>query len=85
MIVQEGDDEPREIRKDVTLKSLISLMRKEYLREFNDSSRYKNLKRYRDQTFYEKCLQNYIKVFILNKKNIVLLKGTNIDRESLPK
>ena len=48
------------LRRDVVYKSILRQMRKFILTDFNKKTRYMNLKRYRDKTFYEACVTKYV-------------------------
>jgi hypothetical protein len=60
-------------------------MRKEYVKEFNNICRFKNLKRYRDNSFYEKCLHKFIKKYLLNEENKSHFEGVSLEKEGVPR
>ena len=47
-------------RKEIVFKTILRLMRKQVLDEFNDLTQFILKKRYRETSFFDKCLSSYI-------------------------
>lgn len=47
-------------RLDIIIKNILRAARRFYLQKFNFKTRYINLKRHRDSTFYSECLKKFI-------------------------
>jgi len=51
----------RVLKGDLILKTILRQMRKHYLNEFNEFTKYNTQKRHRPDSFLIECLQKYVK------------------------